>query len=88
MIFFISFSCASVCAYFFFNKVISKKIKCEYENFLLKGDKKMSVKTGRLYYKTLPPQKKKEMGIGNIDRKIVKDFDEFNSFKTYTMHAV
>lgn len=64
--------------YFFCRKPLSKKLQTQYEKSLLEGNRKMSVKKGRLYYNTLHPQKKKAKGVVNIDRKILEDFKAFN----------
>lgn len=69
--------------YLFCKKAISKKLQAEYEKHLLKGDKKMAVTTGRLYYNTLHPQKKKAKGVVNINRKILQDFKDFNVLKMF-----
>ena len=75
----LTFTLAIILLLFFVcRKPLSKKLQTEYEKNLLNGNKKMALKTGRIYYNTLDAQKKKAKGVISIDRKIVEDFKAFN----------
>lgn len=63
----------------FLKKYFIKKLQQRYENSLLKGDKKKSIKLGKLYYHSLDENVRISKGIVDIEAKISEDFRAFNN---------
>lgn len=63
----------------FSKRYFIKKLQQRYESSLLKGDKKRSIKLGKLYYHSLDETVRLSKGIVDIDAKISEDFRAFNN---------
>ena len=79
MIIIISIVAILVIAAFFAKRLYIKRLQCEYESSLLKGNEKKSVRLGRLYYLSLDKEVRKDKGIVDIEAKISEDFRAFNN---------